>query len=134
MTTETIPNGSEQRTIIIDSSGWLEYVTDDVNADKFAPYLEGEFEVLIPAIVVYEVYKRLLVAVSRSAAESFAGEAAHRTILPLDGGLALRAAAASIDHHLSMADAIIYATAVTHNVELVTGDEHFRGLAGVVIP
>lgn len=89
MTTETIPNGSERRAIIVDSSGWLEYVTDDVNASKFAAYFEGEFDVLLPAIVVYEVYKRLLVAAGRSAADSFATEAAHRTILPLDGGLAL---------------------------------------------
>ena len=134
MSTETIPNGSEQPAIIVDSSGWLEYVTDDVNAGKFAAYFEGKFDVLIPAIVVYEVYKRLLVTAGRSAAESFADEATRRTILPLDGGLALRASIASVDHRLSMADAIIYATAVTHNVELVTGDEHFRGLPGVVIP
>lgn len=134
MTTETIPNGSDRRTIIVDSSGWLEYLTEDVNASQFAPYLEGKFDVLIPAIVVYEVYKKLLIAAGRSAAESFESEVARRTVLSLDGTLALRAATASVEHRLSMADAIIYATAIAHNVELVTGDKHFAGLPGVVIP
>lgn len=134
MNTETTPSASEGRRIIVDSSGWLEYLTEDVNASHFAPYLEGNFEVLIPAIVAYEVYKRLLVTAGRSAAEAFVSEAAHRAVLSLDAGLALRAAVASVDHQLSMADAIIYATAVAYNVELITGDEHFRGLPGVVIP
>jgi toxin FitB len=58
MTTAITPNDSER--IVIDSSGWLEYLTDDVNARQFAPYIEGEFVIMVPTVVIYEVYKKLL--------------------------------------------------------------------------
>ena len=64
MTTATTPKGSER--IMIDSSGWLEYLTDDINAHRFAPYLENQFTVLVPTIVIYEVYKKLLPAGRRT--------------------------------------------------------------------
>ena len=133
MTTATARNDSEPRRIVVDSSGWLEYLTDDVNAARFAPYLEGNYEVVVPAIVVYEVYKKLLATSGRSAVESFASEASIRANLPLDGTLAIRAATVSVDRRLALADAIVYATALAENAELITGDAHFQGLPGVVV-
>lgn len=32
-----------------------------------------------------------------------------------------------------MADALVYATAVLHRAQLVTGDSDFEGLAGVIL-
>lgn len=133
MTTAIARNDSEPPRIVVDSSGWLEYLTDDVNAARFAPYLEGNYEVVVPAIVVYEVYKKLLATSGRSAAESFASEAASRPNLPLDATLAIRAATVSVDRRLALADAIVYATAIAQNAELITGDAHFEGLPGVVV-
>ena len=132
MTTAITPNDSER--IVIDSSGWLEYLTDDVNAGLFAPYIEGEFVIMVPTVVIYEVYKKLLTESGQTTADSFASEAARRTVLPLDGVVAIGAALTSSDHHLAMADAIVYASAVAQNAPLITGDTHFRGLPRVVIP
>ena len=42
---------------LIDSSAWLEYLTQDVDAAKFAPYIEGGATVLVPTIILYEVTK-----------------------------------------------------------------------------
>lgn len=131
MTTATTPIGSER--IVIDSSGWLEYLTDDINARQFAPYIENEFAVLIPTIVIYEVYKKLLATTGRVAADSFASEAARRTVLPLDEAGAIGAALTSTEHNLAMADAIVYASTLSQNARLITGDAHFKDLEGVVL-
>ncbi|MGH8596021.1 MAG: PIN domain-containing protein [Gammaproteobacteria bacterium] len=46
--------------------------------------------------------------------------------------MALLAADVSLRHGLAMADAIVYATAKDHEVDLVTGDADLKDLPGVV--
>ena len=45
---------------LVDSSGWLEYLADGPAADVFAPALEAVESLLVPAICVTEVFKRVL--------------------------------------------------------------------------
>ena len=52
-------------------------------------------------------------------------------IVPLSTDIALVAADLSLAHKLAFADAVIYASARKHKVELVTADDHFEGLPGV---
>jgi predicted nucleic acid-binding protein len=131
MTTAIIPNDS--RAVLVDSSGWLEYLTSDEKASIFAPYLESKRRVLIPTIIIFEVRKILLLRRSRPIADEFVGEALSREVVDLDGELALAAVELSIRHQLPMADAIIYATAQARQAELVTSDSHFAGLPGVTV-
>jgi toxin FitB len=119
--------------VLVDSSGWLEYITSDSKADLFAPYLEGERPVLVPAIVLYEVRKILLQRQPKTVADLFVSEALRRTVVSVDLEIALSAAAISIQHELPMADALIYATAERNGAELVTSDAHFKGLARVTL-
>jgi len=116
---------------LVDSSGWLEYITSDLKADLFAPYLEGERPVLVPAIVLYEVRKILLQRQPKTIADLFVSEALRRTVVPVDQEIALSAAVISVQHELPMADALIYATAEINGAELVTSDAHFKGLPRV---
>ena len=53
---------------VVDSSGWLEYFADGPNADFFAPAIEATSELIVPAISVYEVFKRVLQQRSESEA------------------------------------------------------------------
>jgi predicted nucleic acid-binding protein len=46
--------------------------------------------------------------------------------------VALTAADLSLEHRLAMADSLIYATAVLHQVEVVTSDPDFLGLPRVI--
>jgi toxin FitB len=119
--------------VLVDSSGWLEYITSDSKADLFAPYLEGERPLLVPAIVLYEVRKILLQRQPKTVADLFVSEALRRTVVSVDQEIALSAAAISIQHELPMADALIYATAERNGAELVTSDAHFKGLARVTL-
>ena len=44
---------------LVDSSGWLEYFADGPNATFFAPAIEKAAELVVPTIVMFEVYKRV---------------------------------------------------------------------------
>jgi len=119
--------------VLVDSSGWLEYITSDLKADLFAPYLEGERPVLVPAIVLYEVRKILLQRQPKTIADLFVSEALRRAVVPVDQEIALSAAVISMQHALPMADALIYATAEINGAELVTSDAHFKSLPRVTL-
>jgi predicted nucleic acid-binding protein len=119
---------------LIDSSAWLEYLTQDVNAAKFAPYIESDATVLVPTIILYEVTKKLLRERGKNESDLFVSEALRRVVVSLSEELALAAALISNETKLAMADAIIYATAQAHQAQLITGDTAFRGLPGVIIP
>ena len=119
--------------VLVDSSGWLEYITGDEKADAFGDILQRDIQVLVPTIVLYEVLKILLLRAGRSEADIFLSEALRRKVVDLTDTIALAAASLSIDYKLPMADAIIYATALAHQAELVTSDAHFTGLPGVTI-
>lgn len=45
---------------VVDSSGWLEYFGDGPNAAYFAGPLANAEELIVPAVSVFEVFKRVL--------------------------------------------------------------------------
>ncbi len=45
---------------VVDSSGWLEYFADGPNAFFFAPAITQTDALIVPAISLYEVFKRVL--------------------------------------------------------------------------
>ncbi len=129
----TTPNASKR--YIVDSSGWIEYLGDGLKADAYARFFEKEEALLLPTIIVYEVFKKLLKERGTSLAEQFFAQArqlADSTIV-LDTDLAVQAATLSSETGLPMADAIIYATAHAAQAELITSDAHFSGLPGVTM-
>jgi len=126
----TAPTGHER--IVVDSSGWLEFFTEDTKANLFEPYLREPFQ-LVPVIVLYEVRKILLLRHTQTVADHFVSIVLRYTIVPIDQQIALNAAALSIQHKLAMADAIVYATAVHVGAKLVTSDSNFSDLPGVIL-
>ena len=118
---------------LVDSSGWVEFMGDGPLAEKFAPYFEREERLLVPPIVLYEVYKKLITAQGFTAAGRFFSAALQARVVTFDEGLALFAARISLECRLAMADAMIYATALAAGAHLVTSDAHFHGLADVTI-
>ena len=119
--------------ILIDSSGWLEHITEDANADLYLPYFKGDKILLVPTIVLYEVRKILLRKHSQTIADIFVSEALRQIVVPLDGQIALDAASVSLRHQLAMADAIVYTTALRQRATLIASDDHFLNLPGVVL-
>ena len=113
---------------LVDSSGWIEFLGDGPLADRFAPYFESEERLVVPAIVLHEVYKKLLSIRGSTSADRFLSSASRARVISMDERLALLAARVSLDHRLAMADAMIYATALVTEAHLVTADAHFHGL------
>ena len=118
--------------ILVDTCGWIEWLANGDLADKFQFYLEDTQSLIVPTIVQFELYKWL----ERNSGEEAAMKAIARTtrskVVDLDTSIALLAAELSRDNGLSVADAVIYASARKHHADLITSDDHFDGLAGVV--
>lgn len=116
---------------LVDSCGWLEYVAEGPNASFFAKAIEDTDHLVVPAICVYEVFRRVLQQVGRSAALDAVAAMRQAQIVPLTEALAMNAASVSIARSLPMADSIVLATALAHNATLWTQDAHFEGMPEV---
>lgn len=116
---------------VVDSSGWLEFFADGVNAEQFSQPLSDLEQLIVPSISVFEVFR----VVCRQRGEEQALQAAalmqHGKIVELSSSLALYAAKLSIELKLPMADSIILATARLHEATLWTQDTDFEGIDGV---
>ena len=116
---------------VVDSSGWLEYFADGKNAAFFAPAIEDEANLLVSVISLYEVFKRLYPQRGKEAALEGISRLYRGQIIAINDEIALLGAQLALEHHLAMADSMIYATARAHNATLWTQDVHFAGLEGV---
>lgn len=101
-------------------------------APAYAAHLKNPAEIVTPSVILYEVYK--IVKRRRSEEEALAAVAqiGKTRVVPLDDQVALTAADVSLAHHLAMADAIVYATAVRSGATLITSDSDLAPLPGVV--
>jgi predicted nucleic acid-binding protein len=116
---------------IVDSSGWIEYFTEEENAGFFIPPIRDLERLIVPTICIYEVFKRLLAERDEESALLAVGLMSHGREVELDRNIALDAAQISRELKLAMADSIILATARAYNAALWTQDEHFKDIEGV---
>lgn len=116
---------------LIDSSAWLEYFADGPGAVNFHAPLQDEAELLVPTIVIYEVFKVALREAGENQALQAVAAMRKGMVIELTGRLAMRAATLSLQHQLPMADSLILATALTHEAIIWTQDAHFQNLPGV---
>lgn len=112
--------------IIVDSCGWLEWFTDGKLADQYEEYLAAPDNILMPAIILYEVYKVLRREVGEEKALLAAGYMKRSLIIPFDDTLALAAADIALQEKLAMADAIIVATSRAHNCRIISSDADLK--------
>jgi len=115
-------------TILIDSYGWIEYFADGPLAESYAPYVEkaDAENTVTPAVVVYEVYKKIKNAKGEQKALEAYAQMSRTKIVEPTSVLALKAADISIALNLGMADSIILATAKEHNAQIITSDQHLK--------
>ena len=116
---------------VIDSSGWLEFLTDGPLAKAYADHLQDPKHVVTPTIVIYEVYKVIKRQRHEEAALAAAAQMGKTRLVPLTDAIALTAADVSLAYRVAMADAIIYATALSEGAKLVTSDADLAPLPGV---
>jgi predicted nucleic acid-binding protein len=116
----------------LDSSGWIEFFTDGQNADIFAPLIIKLDQLIVPTIIFYEVYKKIVFTQDHEQAiEVIAHMQQAKYIVDIDSSVALEAAQCSLEHKLAMADSLIYTTARKFNATLWTQDVDFKNLPNV---
>ena len=117
---------------LVDTCGWLEYYSNGPRAEIYAGHLQDLAQVITPTIIVYELYKKIKAERGEEAALLAIAQLNKTRVIALNQEIALSAAEVSLRYKLPMADAVIYATAISEGAEVVTGDVHFRDLPGVV--
>jgi predicted nucleic acid-binding protein len=116
---------------VVDSSGWIEYLSGGRNAPFFRKPIESTEPLIVPALSLFEVYRHMLRHVGREEALGVVAAMRGGVVVDLDDRVALEAAELSVDTKLALADSIILATARAHDAELWTQDSDFEGLEGV---
>lgn len=118
--------------VLVDTNGWLEYFRNGLLADRFEKYLLDPARVVLPSILIFEVYRKVKKERGEEQALQVIGQMLKARVVNLDPELMLNAGDLSIKHSLPMVDAIIYATALKERCPVVTSDPHLEKLENVI--
>lgn len=116
---------------VVDSSAWIAYLTGGPNAAFFAKPIEATGKLLVPVLVLYEVFKRIQRERDETAALETVAHMMQGRVVDLTANPAIEAAQLSVEKKLPMADAMILATAQAHEAVLWTQGSHFEGIEKV---
>lgn len=116
---------------VIDSSAWLEYLANGPNAGEFAPVIEALDRLVVPALVITEVLRRLDALGRGHAVPQVLAHMRQGQVIVFDDRLAVDAAVVGRQHRLALADSVVYATALAVEGVVWTQDEDFQSLAQV---
>ena len=112
---------------VVDSSAWLEYLSGSSISHYFVEPIEATRRLIVPVIVVYELFKKILRERGEQPALEVYGVLCQGQVVDVDSALAVSAAR----FNLPLADSLIYATAQRFGATLWTQDEHFADLPNV---
>ena len=125
------------RIIIIDTYAWIEYFKGSEEGEKAKKFIEGQFELLTPSIVIAELsdkYRRERI-MDWDARNRFIK--LKTKILSLDENIADKAG--ELKQNLrktykdtGLADAIILAHSLDRNGRILTGDKHLKNLNNAI--
>ncbi len=117
---------------LVDSSGWIEYFMNSPLAGRYEKHLQPPQQNWVPAIVLYEVYKKIKQEKGEAAALVAVSVMQQSPVMALDEDLALEAADISLRYRLAMADAMVYASAIRQKANLITSDKDMKDLPQVI--
>ena len=117
---------------LVDSVGWIDFLSDSSLASHYEKHLHPMSEVVVPTIVLYEVYKKFKRERGEEMASMVIVKMQMGLVVPLTERLAIHAADIALRHRLSMADAIVYATALQEKAKVVTSDKDLKDLPEVI--
>jgi predicted nucleic acid-binding protein len=123
---------------VIDSYAWLAYFMGTEAGQKTKALIESSEEKITPTICLVEVYAKTLKVEGEELAEKQRAFVKEKSALaPLDEQIAVETA--KTQHRLKkeidgwgLADSVVYAIGVIKKADVVTGDEHFKKLKGVI--
>lgn len=117
---------------VVDTSGWIEYLTDSPRADLFAPPIEQANQLLVPTIALFEVHKILSRNLPPDLVDRCLNVMRLGRVLDLTDARAVAASKISKAHGLALADAAIYSMALEFKAQFWTQDVDYQGLPQVM--
>jgi len=117
---------------VVDTSAWIEWTSDTPLGRQVATEIPEKPRWLVPTVVQYELVRWARRIFGEEASDTLLAHSMGCVVAPLDSRIAVRAVDCAHAYGLAMADAIIYATALEADADLLTCDAHFAKLPGVV--
>lgn len=114
--------------ILLDSSIWISYLIENHLADVIEKYFLKPESLIVPTLVIYEVYRHLLRQIPEEEAVFLITQMQAGLVVPFDENVSLQAAELSLKYKLGTADSVIYATALRCEAKMITLDNDFRSL------
>ena len=119
--------------VVVDTSSWIEWLVGSATGKQLGRAIPAQPNCIVPTIVQLELAKWLWREIGDDEADRVIAYTLKCVIVPLDTHIALLAAEQHRLHKLATADAIVYATALSRNAQLLTCDAHFEGLPNVAL-
>lgn len=116
---------------LVDTCIWIEVTSDTATGQAYKRLLNEPHKLMISTMVVYELRKWMARHMESEAADELMTLVLTAYVVEPTSTIALQAAELSRAHKLHAMDALIYATALEHDAELVTCDAHFKDLPQV---
>lgn len=129
MTQDLPPEGALK---VVDSCGWLAFFGGEANASFFEAAFVHPSTLIVPALTLYEVGRRMLQQKGEDAALEALSVMQKGRVVQLEPADLFAAAKTAATHQLSMADAIIWQTAHVHGAVLYTQDNGLRHMPQVI--
>jgi predicted nucleic acid-binding protein len=116
---------------VVDTSAWIEFLIGSALGQSLTTELPDRAQWLVPTMVQLELAKWLTREVGEDEADRVIAFTETCVIADLNTATALSAADLCARYRLATADAIVYATALAHEADLLTCDRHFENLPRV---
>ncbi len=117
---------------VVDTCGWLALFGNEANASFFEAAFAHPDLLIVPALTLFEVSKRLLQQCGEDAALEALSVMQKGRVVQLEPGDLFAAAKTAAKHKLSMGDAIVWQTAHVHSAKLYTQDAGLAKMPNVL--
>lgn len=116
---------------LLDTCVWIEVIAGTALGMRFKELAADKKNILMCSLVQFEMRRWALRELTENRADDVATGLREAGFVPTTESIALHAADLAKQYKLHAMDALIYATALEHDAQLVTCDAHFKGLPQV---
>jgi len=116
---------------LLDTCVWIEIILGGPMGQAFKPLYLDKQNIILPSLVQFELRRWALRQYSEATVDQITLTLRETKLVETNERMALLAADLATAHKLHAIDALIYATALEHDAELVTCDPHFKDLPQV---
>lgn len=118
--------------MVVDSSVWLEIFLEGEKYKECEKLIKKE-TLYVPSLILFELYKKIKTKVSEDIALECVSHLSQHTVVDLTRDVALLAGDLSLEYKLAMADSVVLAHSRLLSCPLVTLDNDFSSVPGVLV-